>query len=248
MKQLKQKTLIILFMLLLFIGAYSKTYAMEPQFDQLLQLTHEMQQQPFKITNWSLYSRTIRSIPDLAMYQQQVSRLKLAHENFNWSKESEKGQYVSYIGTHFVKNLGIKETIRFMLYPQKNTYKAYLIYSVKGTVWNNQIWKEFSPTAHKRMSQLFKQSPQLFSCISGEESDKMDIILSKKANDILKDFSAKKVEQLKEKTFVSLSAYTNVWNQSIQTNDHKMNLQVALRHVGHTITLTIGTPIITTEY
>ncbi|MCD8502193.1 MAG: YwmB family TATA-box binding protein [Bacillaceae bacterium] len=53
-----------------------------------------------------------------------------------------------------------------------------------------------------------------------------------------------------KKTFISLSAYTELWDTYIITNQKKMNLQVALRNtgMGGETTITIGTPIITVEY
>lgn len=59
-------------------------------------------------------------------------------------------------------------------------------------------------------------------------------------------------EVLKEETFVSLSAYNNEWDTGIAlVNGNNMNVQVALRQnpdLGQQTRVTLGTPIITTEY
>ncbi|SDZ46063.1 TATA-box binding [Evansella caseinilytica] len=69
---------------------------------------------------------------------------------------------------------------------------------------------------------------------------------------ILNAFSAQAVEGLEEDFFVSQSALTPLWDRIIDTNGKKMNLQIALREInnglGGQTTVTIGTPIITTEY
>lgn len=53
-----------------------------------------------------------------------------------------------------------------------------------------------------------------------------------------------------EPNFVSVSAFTNEWKESIKTEKHQMNLQVSLRNagMGEKLTVTVGTPIVTTEY
>lgn len=79
----------------------------------------------------------------------------------------------------------------------------------------------------------------------------MVVDLYSQANELVRAFSGVSVEELKEETFVSLSAYTELWEQAIYTgHQHKMNLQVALRTegLGSKTTVTIGTPIITSEY
>lgn len=66
----------------------------------------------------------------------------------------------------------------------------------------------------------------------------------------MKEFNATSVEDLIEPNFVSVSAFTNEWKESIKTKKHQMNLQVSLRNagMGEKLTVTVGTPIVTTEY
>lgn len=250
MEQLLKKILICTFLLLLFIGAaYKKTEAKSPQYDApLIKLTQEVADQNFTINKWSLYSRDTKVLSNLAAYKEEADHLKQKYSQFQWQQETKKHEYTRLSGTHKLNDMGMIEELTLVIYPQKNTYHSYLIYSVKGTSWNTGKWKEISPFVKSRLSQVFQNREQIFSCVNGVSGDKMDIILSKKARRIMGDFDAQNVEEIKEKTFISLSAYTNMWKQSIETNNHEMNLQIALRHIGNKTTLTLGTPIITTEY
>lgn len=58
------------------------------------------------------------------------------------------------------------------------------------------------------------------------------------------------MESLNEQRFVSISGFTNDWDHSIKTKNGKMNIQISLRSagMGERTTVTVGTPIITTEY
>ena len=58
------------------------------------------------------------------------------------------------------------------------------------------------------------------------------MLFCKKANELVHEFDAKSVEDLIEPNFVSISAYTNEWKESIKTEKHRMNLQVSLRNAG----------------
>ena len=72
------------------------------------------------------------------------------------------------------------------------------------------------------------------------------------AKTLLNRFSGKTVESLNEENFISLSAYTDNWDTKIPLgNEEFMNLHIAYRNSNENsgITkVTIGTPIITSEY
>jgi hypothetical protein len=67
----------------------------------------------------------------------------------------------------------------------------------------------------------------------------------------LKAFKADSVEELSEEAFVSVTAYTEMWEDVLLTQDQqRMNLQIAIRNqgMGEKTTFVVGTPIITSEY
>jgi hypothetical protein len=78
----------------------------------------------------------------------------------------------------------------------------------------------------------------------------MESVLSVEIQDLLRAFNAKPVESLVEESFISVSAYTGLWKEALQTKKQEMNLQIALRktRMGGQTTIVVGTPIITSEY
>ena len=72
------------------------------------------------------------------------------------------------------------------------------------------------------------------------------------AKTLLNKYSGKNIQNLKEENFISLSAYTENWDTKIPLgNEEFMNLHIAYRNSNENsgITkVTIGTPIITSEY
>ena len=63
-------------------------------------------------------------------------------------------------------------------------------------------------------------------------------------------FKRKELEKLEETSFISASAYTPLFQESIEGTSGAMNLQVGIREegLGGKTTLVVGTPIITIEY
>ncbi|UTW70831.1 YwmB family TATA-box binding protein [Anaerobacillus sp. HL2] len=113
-------------------------------------------------------------------------------------------------------------------------------------------WNTLSSLVSTRYQDLFKNNTKIFTCATGIGNDKLNFGLYEQAEIILDEFSAQQIELLKEETFISVSAYTNTWNNLLTTNEQtNMNLQIAIRakeRLGGKTTVTIGTPIITTEY
>ncbi|HWO98815.1 MAG TPA: YwmB family TATA-box binding protein, partial [Bacillus sp. (in: firmicutes)] len=71
-----------------------------------------------------------------------------------------------------------------------------------------------------------------------------------KVRQLLNEFRAEPRESLVEESFVSMSAYTEMWEEALPTEQHRMNLQIGMRKMGMggETTLVVGTPIITSEY
>lgn len=78
----------------------------------------------------------------------------------------------------------------------------------------------------------------------------MESVLSLQVKQLLTAFNAQQIESLMEESFVSVSAYTGLWEEALSSQQQEMNLQIALRKtgMGGQTTLVVGTPIITSEY
>jgi hypothetical protein len=93
--------------------------------------------------------------------------------------------------------------------------------------------------------------PQISSCARGFFNGKLENDLQKqKIGQVLARFDAKVVEKLEEEMVLSYSAYSPLLSTKITTDHKAMNLQIATHTntIKHQTTLTLGTPIITTEY
>lgn len=147
-------------------------------------------------------------------------------------------------------NKTLKEQIIYVAYPHKDQLKTYLIYVIEGENWEPELMNNYAPSIQTKIGTMFDKYPQIFSCAKGQSGGKIDGVLYNQALNILKDFSADPIESLQEEAFVSVSAYTENWKNSIPEKNKEMNIQIALRNqgLGASTTVVIGTPIITSEY
>ncbi|MEK5521314.1 MULTISPECIES: YwmB family TATA-box binding protein [Heyndrickxia] len=210
-------------------------------------LVKEIKREHGQISEWSLYTRESINISSKNDWLKQVDLLKEQFPQLKWDVREEKGQWQAE-GLSSKKN--IVESIKLLSTPTNNQYTSYLIYEVKGIHWNSQIALNVNKTIGVKLDALYSKKPVFFSCIKGEFSDKMDKVLLSEVSQILTSLHANEKEALKEKDFVSISAYSSEFMQSVPTKDNRMNLQIGLRKtgMGANTSFVIGTPIITIEY
>ncbi|PFG15169.1 YwmB family TATA-box binding protein [Bacillus sp. es.036] len=209
-------------------------------------LTHN-----YSIQKWSLYTREkVSFIPKSLGYKGIMSQISKRAPGFQWGDLEKKDGNVKVSGTRIDSELGTKETLTLVSYPEENRISSYLIYNMEIKGFYQEEWRTTYERFKAQKSQLVTQEAPVFSCFVGEKNDTMDIVLYNEADKLLGAFSASKVEEINEETFVSLSAYHEEWEADLVTNNQRMNIQIALRNtgIGGGITATIGTPIITTEY
>ncbi|WP_085522636.1 YwmB family TATA-box binding protein [Tuberibacillus sp. Marseille-P3662] len=242
----------IAFVVILFFGAYSNSIANgdAETTTQLPRMAEVLKEHHVGIDHWSVYARqNLKSVSNSSTFKQQLQTLKKKLPDFEWDdvKVNQAGQYE--VEGHSKVSDHVSEQVQLFMYPQKNHKASYVIYELEGQTWNGNTWQTFSPTVDSRISTIFKETTdtKLYTTISGQKQAVSSKLLPA-AQSYAKGLHARVVEKVKEKTFVSLSAYNTAWNQLIRTNGQKMNLQVALRTVGSTTTVTLGTPIITSEY
>ena len=141
---------------------------------------------------------------------------------------------------------GVKETLRIL----SAATETYIIYEVNGTGWGEDSRDFLEENITERISSIFHRSATIFSCITGEIDDKMYRTLPLRAKAILKAFQANELEKIEENSFVSATAYSPLFKESIVGSSGAMNLQVGIREegLGGKTTIVVGTPIITIEY
>ncbi|MCH5585261.1 YwmB family TATA-box binding protein [Shimazuella sp. AN120528] len=131
--------------------------------------------------------------------------------------------------------------------PEAKVSKPYIAIQVTGHGKPKDDW----PKAAERIQKfLFKQEipTHLHYSIQGNLDHSTDTI--KTAHNIVKLLDAKEIEGMETDQTVSISAYSSLFSESIQTGGGKMNLQVATHRdvKDGKLIVTIGSPIITVEY
>ncbi|WP_347548421.1 YwmB family TATA-box binding protein [Pseudalkalibacillus hwajinpoensis] len=209
-------------------------------------LTHD-----YTIDRWSFYTREkVRFMPDSLGYKSITSTLSERAQGFKWGAPTKSDEKLKLIGTKVDAEKGTKETVTLISYPENNRMSTYLIYHMEISGFHQEEWRTTYERFKAQMTQLVTEEAPVFTCFQGSKNATMDIVLYNEADKLLGAFSASKVEEVNEETFVSLSAYHKEWEADLVTNNQRMNIQIALRNtgIGGGITATIGTPIITTEY
>jgi hypothetical protein len=238
--------------LTILLACFKGTQAKQDVWDDkaLQQITTVMEQSDFDIDNWSLYGKsTTGFVSDFNGYVKVVESLQAKSPKFKWGKIEKSEEHWNVTGFN-IHSSGMKERVSVFAYPHKKQYRTYIIYEVEGTGWKPEIWDSFKPEFRKKVASLLGESPSIYTCVRGTESDTMNIVLQNLAKQLVQSFDATTIDTLNEETFLSLSAYTDHWKHSIMTDEREMNLQIGIRTygIGGKTTITIGTPIITTEY
>ncbi|MDR6999341.1 YwmB family TATA-box binding protein [Neobacillus niacini] len=201
-------------------------------------------------SEWSLYAREhlvdLKSEQDVQVY---AKELKQKFPDWDWSTANTSQKWevtaVSPASNHH------QETLQIMSSRTNQPIDAYIVYRVSGKKWNKETESFFTTNQFKiRLSDVFREKPTVFSCMKGVVGDKMDKALPATVNGLLSALNAKKIEALKEETFMSVTAFSPDFSESIGNAKTDLNLQIGVRSegLGRKTTVVVGTPIITIEY
>ena len=213
--------------------------------NELMQITEVATDQNINIKKWSMYIRKpIAQYGNIKDVKIKIREIQTTEKGFIWSKEQFNEDHYKIIGKRNNQNSNINEKILIIYFPDQNQYSLSVTYDVKGAGWNKKDWNEVYRNYQTKINNY-----SVFYSIEGFK--KIKVPLETEAKTLLNKFSGKNIQNLKEENFISLSAYTENWGTKIPLgNEEFMNLQIALRNYesnGPT-KVTIGTPIITTEY
>lgn len=217
---------------------------------EILEIAEVFKKEKINITEWKLYGRkNVYKIRDLVAFQKEVNRLKQNMGHLSWNVIEEGDQWKA-VGTYYNDLLKQEETLQLITTDTKTSPSSYLLYEVTGYGWNDDSATEIISDFHSNLTSISQDEFEIFSCMVGDFSDRMKDGLQNTTNILLDSFSAQVVEEIREDNFVSVSAYTEAWNNVLPTHQGKMNLQIGLRTqgMGDKTTVIVGTPIITVEY
>jgi hypothetical protein len=249
--EMKRKTKILFSIsLMMMVGLIavlgSRLAAASSELD-LVKIADAFQTEDILLEEWSFYAR--EHLVDLTTekeVQEYVKELQQKFPDWNWStsKTSDKWEVtaVSPTSKHHTEMLQIMAT------HTKQPVNAYIVYRVSSNEWNKEMETFFTKDQVKnKLSNIFRGNPTIFSGMKGSISDKMYKVVPTIASDLMEIFDAKEIEALKEDNFMSVSANSPMFSDSIGRD---MNLQIGIRSegLGGKTTIVVGTPIITIEY
>ncbi|WP_053073768.1 YwmB family TATA-box binding protein [Bacillus sp. LL01] len=217
---------------------------------EILEIAKVFQKEKINVQEWKLYGRmNVYKIRDLVTFQKEINRLKQNMGHLSWNVMEEEDQWKA-VGTYYNDLLKQEETLQLITTHTKTSPSSYLLYEVTGFGWQDDSATEIINNFHSNVTSISQGDFEIFSCMIGDFSAKMEGGLQNTTNILLDSFSAQIVEEIQEDTFVSVSAYTEAWNNVLPTQQGKMNLQIGLRTqgMGDKTTVIVGTPIITVEY
>lgn len=213
----------------------------------LAQIAEGMKNQQIEVSGWTLHAKTNVDISS-EQFSKKVKRLKDELRQYEWTEKKE--QHVTKVtGIYKDEKNDTLSKILLVKTDTKSNQKSYLLYEQKGARPLN-TWEHTHDQFVRHAKSILQEKFVIFTCLDGHVNGMMDVVLQKKAEMIANEFQAKPVEYLVESNFVSLSAYTEKWEQFIMTSNDKMNVQIAIRssEMNENHTITVGTPIVTTEY
>ena len=217
---------------------------------EILEIAEVFQKEKINITEWKLYGRmNVYKIRDLVTFQKELNRLKQNMGHLSWNVMEEGDQWKA-VGTYYNDFLKQEETLQLITTDTKTSPSSYVLYEVTGYGWKDDAAAEIINDFHSNLTNISHENFEIFSCMVGDFSDKMKDSLQNTTNILLDSFSAQVIEEVREDNFVSVSAYTEAWDNVLPTHQGNMNLQIGLRTqgMGDKTTVIVGTPIITVEY
>lgn len=226
------------------------TEATNPQeTSDLITLAQRLQGEEIEVDEWTIHARekltSVKQPKDLEEY---VSTLKKQFPKWDWTESSNATHWEA---TALSPNRSThQESIKIVSTHTKQSTQAYVIYEINGKAWTEHTDEFLKTGLSSTFSNIFRKRPVIFSCIKAEIDDKMVSTLSATKNGLLTAFNAKEIESLTEDSFISVSASSPLFAESLKRNQESMNIQLALRTqgMGAKTTLVVGTPIITIEY
>lgn len=232
-------SLAILLSIGILISFYTSGKA-ESKTNDLIDLIHTSKNSQINIASWTIYSRSEIGIGQSeAEMEKNVEDIKKDKKEYQWNLvKKEANHHYLWEGIKLSSNQ-VVERIKLTAVKSNGAYTLSIAFEIHGQTLKKE-------TVNKYIAYLEKED-EVFYTVRGE-ANKGNV--SELAENIVKNVDGKIIEQLEEPSFISISAYSNDFEGRILTNNNEMNVQIGLRQDPNTgnIDVTIGTPIITTEY
>ncbi|PHB44197.1 hypothetical protein COE82_03155 [Bacillus wiedmannii] len=236
MKLKLKAILIVVVSVVLFLVGYRE---MKPISDEqkMESMIATLEKNDAKVEKWSWLARETKTISNIHMFQKLLNDVKDKANIQKWELEQSPDGYKA---TSYKKFSSYEERVVVTWSKENTKENTFIIFEVSGAKWD--------PKYIQKTNKIFSEKPIIYTCVQGVLNDKIEGVLQNKTNQFLKDLSARAIEQIEERAFVSVSAYNKKWDDALSTNREKINVQIAIRSTDNKDTIVVGTPIITSEY
>jgi len=236
MKLKLKAVLIVVLSVVLFLVGYRE---MKPISDEqkMESMIAALEKNDAKVERWSWLARETKTISNIHTFQKLLNDVKEKANIESWELEQSPDGYKA---TSYKKFSSYEERVVVTWSKENTKENTFIIFEVSGAKWD--------PKYIQKTNKIFSEKPIIYTCVQGVLNDKIEGVLQNKTNQFLKDLSAREIEQIEERAFVSVSAYNKKWDDALSTNREKINVQIAIRSTDNKDTIVVGTPIITSEY
>ncbi|WP_053218103.1 YwmB family TATA-box binding protein [Virgibacillus senegalensis] len=231
--------LVILLGIIVLLQSYVHASTQTEPIEQLIQLA---EQEQIPLEKWQVVMKD-------ELDRNRASKIAKNLANYfpaSYINREETSQAVKWVASNLHKQTQLSETF-IMIVPKKEHGKVQISYALAGENWSEQTRSIYLAKTMDVTKVLFTPDVKKFACLSMLSNDKMNKVYF--FEKFVEKLNVQALDSIQEKDFTVLSGYTPYWEQTIPGKDSLMNIQLAAREdAGGNTTMTIGTPIIITEY
>ncbi|SDC04042.1 TATA-box binding [Terribacillus halophilus] len=132
-----------------------------------------------------------------------------------------------------------------LVVPTDKEYQAELIYTISGTDWTEKIHRYVQDLTTDAQLRFFTQDATKFACLKAGFGDKISggVLFQ----NVMEKLDVQPLTNMQDNVYTTTTGHTTQLKASRSLADN-MNIQLALHDGNGQSTVTVGTPIITTEY
>ncbi|WP_112182188.1 MULTISPECIES: YwmB family TATA-box binding protein [Paraliobacillus] len=231
---------IILLVLLIFTFHLKDVVAKESATDELVEMMEAVEAEALQVKTWQIMMREQISKKEMPEIMHAINQI-----GFSNGYTTEKTEQATKYKWDSRKEEDRIESIIMVTSENQDTVDViYKMESLEAGSFNQNPIEE---RLHLLLENVFSKDVTKFTCISTE----VDAIIGSDYffDRMIEKLDVEVIDEMNEKDFNVMSGYTDKWEAAIPSLNKSMNIQLAARKgLNGKITLTIGTPILTTEY
>ncbi|MBP1948848.1 YwmB family TATA-box binding protein [Virgibacillus litoralis] len=238
---MKKIVLMVIILLLTTGAAVSKK-----QQDEMTALASTLVGSDMEVEDWEVIIKEQVSKDKVKLL---IEKLKTKNSQLVTSEDDENS--IKYSFGNIYKNNQFSETYNVVI-PKNTKHQAQFTVVIKGSSWNKSIEKEYLKQVKSIKNDFFTDNSTKFACLTTTLSGKLGSVYFIKR--MKKSLNLQNIDEQSDTVENSMLnkvvyGYTPLWDQKITIMDKPMNLQLAFKDIENGKTkLTIGTPILITEY